>query len=198
MQGRRLSTGLVVLIVVGFLAFLGFIYGAWYISVRNSLVTLDEQIDAAWSEIDNQLKRRSDLIPNLVATVKGFAAQEREVFIEIAEARAKLAGAQGVEETARSYDQLQSALSRLLVIVERYPELKSNQNFIRLQDELAGTENRIAVARMRYNEQVRAFNTRIRRFPASVVARNMGFTAREYFEIEEGAREAPEVDFTGS
>jgi len=198
MQGRRLSTGLVVLIVVGALALLGFIYGAWYINVRNSLVTLDEQIDAAWSEIDNQLKRRSDLIPNLVATVKGFAAQEREVFIEIAEARAKLAGAQGVEETARSYDQLQSALSRLLVIVERYPELKSNQNFIRLQDELAGTENRIAVARMRYNEQVRAFNTRIRRFPASVVARNMGFTAREYFEIEEGAREVPEVDFTGS
>lgn len=198
MQGRRLSTGLVVLVVVGALALLGFIYGAWYISVRNSLVTLDEQIDAAWSEIDNQLKRRSDLVPNLVATVKGFAAQEREVFIEIAEARAKLAGAQGVGETARSYDQLQSALSRLLVIVERYPELKSNQNFIRLQDELAGTENRIAVARMRYNEQVRAFNTRIRRFPASVVARNMGFTAREYFEIEEGAREVPEVDFTGS
>lgn len=198
MQGRRLSTGLVVLVVVGALALLGFIYGAWYISVRNSLVTLDEQIDAAWSEIDNQLKRRSDLVPNLVATVKGFAAQEREVFIEIAEARAKLAGAQGGGETARSYDQLQSALSRLLVIVERYPELKSNQNFIRLQDELAGTENRIAVARMRYNEQVRAFNTRIRRFPASVVARNMGFTAREYFEIEEGAREVPEVDFTGS
>ncbi|MFW6181134.1 MAG: LemA family protein [Spirochaetota bacterium] len=198
MQGRRLSTGLVVVIVVGALALLGFIYAAWYIGVRNTLVTLDEQIDAAWSEVDNQLKRRSDLIPNLVATVKGFAAQEREVFIEIAEARAKLAGAQGVEETARSYNQLQSALSRLLVIVERYPELKSNQNFIRLQDELAGTENRIAVARMRYNEQVRAFNTRIRRFPASTVARNMGFTPREYFEIEEGAREVPEVDFTGS
>ncbi len=197
MQGRRLSTGLVIVIIVGGLALLGFIYGAWYIGIRNSLVSLDERIDASWSEIDNQLKRRSDLIPNLVATVRGYASQEREVFTEIADARARLAGARGVEETARSYNQLQSALSRLLVIVERYPELKSNQNFIRLQDELAGTENRIAVARMRYNDSVRAFNTRIRRFPASIVADRMSFTRREYFEIEEGSREVPEVDFTG-
>jgi LemA protein len=196
MQGRKMSAWLMILIIVGALAFLGMIYGFWYIGVRNSLVSLDESIDAAWSEIDNQLKRRSDLIPNLVATVKGFASQEQEVFTRIAEARAKLAGASGVEETASSYNQLQSALSRLLVIVERYPELKSNQNFIRLQDELAGTENRIAVARKRYNDSVRTFNTRIRRFPASIVADRMGFTTREYFEIEEGAREVPEVDFS--
>jgi LemA protein len=196
-RARGLATGVLVAIMIGSVLFLALIFGLWYINVRNTLVTLDENIDAAWSEIDNQLERRSDLIPNLVATVKGFAAQEQEVFTNIAEARAKLAGAQGVEETARSYNQLQSALSRLLVIVERYPQLRSSENFIRLQDELAGTENRIAVARMRYNSSVRVFNTRIRRFPASIVANRMGFEQREYFEIEEGAREVPEVDFSG-
>jgi LemA protein len=117
------------------------------------------------------------------------------VFTQIAEARAKLAGAQTVGETATGYNQLQSALGRLLVIVERYPDLKSNVNFIRLQDELAGTENRIAVARKRYNDSVRIFNTKIRRFPASTIARRMGFEKKEYFEIDEGAREVPEVDF---
>jgi LemA protein len=181
----------VVAIVVVFLV----IVAGWYIGTRNGLVTLDESISASWAEIDNQLKRRADLIPNLVATVRGFATQEREVFTQIAEARAKLAGAQTVGEAAASYNQLQSALGRLLVIVERYPELKSNQNFIRLQDELAGTENRIAVARMRYNDSVKVFNTKTRRFPTSIVANMMGFEAKEYFEIEEGAREVPQVDF---
>jgi len=181
----------IVAIVVVFLV----IVSGWYIGTRNRLVTLEESISASWAEIDNQLKRRADLIPNLVATVRGFATQEREVFTQIAEARAKLAGAQTVGEAAASYNQLQSALGRLLVIVERYPELKSNQNFIRLQDELAGTENRIAVARKRYNDSVRVFNTKIRRFPSSIVANMMGFEKKEYFEIEEGAREVPQVDF---
>jgi len=189
------TVGLVIAIAI--IAILLISYGAWYIGTRNTLVTLEESIDAAWSEIDNQLQRRSDLIPNLVATVKGYAAQERQVFTQISEARAKLAGAQTVGETAEGYNQLQSALGRLLVIVERYPDLKSNVNFIRLQDELAGTENRIAVARKRYNDSVRIFNTKIRRFPASIVARRMGFEQKEYFEIEEGAREVPEVDFEG-
>lgn len=185
----------VILIVIAIVVLFLFIVSSWYIGTRNSFVTLEEGIDSDWAEIDNQLKRRSDLIPNLVATVKGFATQEREVFIQIAEARAKLAGAQTVPEKAQGFNQLETALSRLLVIVERYPELKSNINFLQLQDELAGTENRIAVARKRYNDSVRIFNTRIRRFPSSVVANMMGFEKREYFEIEEGAREVPKVDF---
>ncbi|MFW5689871.1 MAG: LemA family protein [Spirochaetota bacterium] len=167
----------------------------WFVGQQNSLVTLEESVDASWSEIDNQLQRRSDLIPNLVATVRGFAEQEEEVFTQIADARARLAGAQGVGETAESYGELQSALSRLLVVVENYPQLRSNENFIRLQDELAGTENRIAVARRRYNETVQQFNTRIRRFPTRSVANMLGMQQREYFEIDESAREVPTVDF---
>ena len=167
----------------------------WFVGQRNALVTLEVNADAAWSEVDNQLKRRSDLIPNLVATVQGFAGQEQQVFGDIADARARLAGARTVGETAESYDQLQGALSRLLVVVENYPELRSNENFIRLQDELAGTENRIAVARGRYNDTVRQFNTKIRVFPTNIVANNLGMSAREYFEISESDREVPQVDF---
>jgi LemA protein len=167
----------------------------WYIGQRNALVRLDEDIDAAWSEIDNQLQRRSDLIPNLVATVQGFATQEQEVFGDIADARARLAGAQTVGETAESYAALEGALSRLLVVVENYPELRSNENFLALQDELAGTENRIAVARGRYNDSVREYNTKIRTFPTSIAANGMGMTAREYFMVSEEDREAPVVDF---
>lgn len=167
----------------------------WFVGQQNSLITLEESVDAAWSEIDNQLQRRSDLIPNLVETVRGFAQQEEEVFTQIADARARLAGAGSVSETAESYGELQSALSRLLVVVESYPQLRSNENFIRLQDELAGTENRIAVARRRYNETVQQFNTRIRLFPARIVAGMLGMQQREYFEIDESAREVPEVDF---
>ena len=184
-----------ILVVIAIVVVLGVIIGGWYIGTRNTLVTLEETIDGSWAEIDNQLQRRTDLIPNLVNTVKGYATQEREVFTQIAEARSKLAGAGTVGEKAQGYNQLETALGRLLVIVERYPELKSNVNFIRLQDELAGTENRIAVARKRYNDSVRTFNTKIRRFPSSVVARQMGFEKKEYFQIEERAREVPQVDF---
>ena len=168
-----------------------------YIRTKNSIISLDEDINGAWAEIDNRLKRRSDLIPNLVETVKGYAKQEQTIFTEIANARAKLAGAASVGEKADGYNQLEGALSRLLVIVENYPDLKSNQNFIRLQDELAGTENRIAVARKRYNDKVRVYNTRIRRFPGSMIANSMGVEVREYFEIEESARVTPKVDFGG-
>jgi len=184
-----------VLLVVGIIIVFFAIIGGWFIGTRNTLVTMEEKIDGAWAEIDNQLQRRADLIPNLVATVKGYAAHEREVFTQVAEARAKLAGATTVTGKAEAYNQLQSALSRLLLIVERYPDLKANTNFIRLQDELAGTENRIAVARMRYNDSVRAFNTKIRRFPASIVANMMGLEKKDYFEIEEAAREVPRVEF---
>jgi LemA protein len=196
MEYKMAKKGLVGLfVVIGIVVLFGIIIGGWYLGTRNTLVTLEESINASWAEIDNQLQRRADLIPNLVNTVKGYATQEREVFTQIAEARAKLAGAGSVGEKAEGYNQLQSALGRLLVVVERYPELKSNVNFIRLQDELAGTENRIAVARKRYNDSVRTFNTKIRRFPAAIVARAMGFEQKEYFQIEERSREVPKVDF---
>jgi len=186
-----LIIGILVIVVLVFSLF------SWYIGTRNELVGLEENISAAWAEIDNQLQRRSDLIPNLVETVRGFAAQESEVFTNIADARARLAGAGSVEETAESYNELQGALSRLLVVVENYPELKSNQNFIRLQDELAGTENRIAVARKRYNDSVQVFNRKIKMFPANMIAGSLGMEEKPYFEIEESARSVPEVDFTG-
>jgi len=170
----------------------------WFVGQRNSLVRLEVSVDAAWSEVDNQLKRRSDLIPNLVATVQGITQQEQAVFGDIADARARLAGATTVGETAQSYNELEGALSRLLVIVENYPELRSSENFSRLQDELAGTENRIAVARGRYNETVKAFNTRIRVFPSSIAANSMGLAEREYFEISEQDRSVPQVDFSNN
>ncbi len=182
-----IALGVIVLLVIGGIG--------WYIGQRNSLIALDESVNGAWSEVDNQLQRRSDLIPNLVSTVRGFASQEQQVFSDIANARARLAGAQTVSETAESYQQMESALSRLLVVVEAYPELRSNQNFLRLQDELAGTENRVAVARQRYNNSVQTYNSRIRMFPASMFAGSLGMNAREYFEVDEGARAVPEVNF---
>lgn len=168
---------------------------SWYVRTRNSLIGFEEEIDAAWAEVDNQLQRRSDLIPNLVNTVKGFASQEEKILSEIADARARMAGAETVADKAEGYEELNGALSRLLVVVENYPELKSNENFIRLQDELAGTENRIAVARKRYNDRVRDFNTKIRQFPGSMLASSMGMETRDYFEIDESARVAPKVSF---
>jgi LemA protein len=192
MQSQK-KWGLIIALAV--LVILVFSMMSWFVSTRNSLVSMDEEINAAWAEIDNQLQRRSDLIPNLVNTVKGYASQEEEIFTRIAEARSKLAGATSVGDKAQSYNEMQSALSRLLVVVENYPNLKSNENFKELQYELAGTENRLAVARKRYNERVRDFNRRIRMFPASIVADMLGFEQREYFEIEESAREVPEVDF---
>jgi LemA protein len=192
MAQRRSFTGL---IVAGVVILLVIIMVSWYVGTRNRLVQTEEQVNASWSEVENQLQRRSDLIPNLVNTVRGFAAQEEEVFTSIADARARLAGAQSVEETAESYGELQSALSRLLVVVENYPQLRSNENFIRLQDELAGTENRIAVARRRYNEAVRDFNTRIRMFPTAMIASGLGFEQKEYFEVDEEDMEVPEVQF---
>lgn len=183
------------LIAVGIVVLLIIIIAAWFISARNNLVAMEEQIDSAWAEIDNQLQRRADLIPNLVNTVRGYASHEEEVFTEIANARAKLAGGGSVQEKAEGYNQMQSALSRLLVVVEQYPQLKANEQFTRLMDELAGTENRIAVARKRYNDTVRTFNTRIRMFPTSIIANNLGMEKQPYFEISEEARETPEVDF---
>ncbi len=192
MSGKKLSPLILVLIVLAVLVVIG---GSWFVSTRNRLVSSQQDIEAAWAEIDNQLQRRFDLIPNLVETVKGYAAQEESIFTQIAEARSRMAGASGVEETAEAYNGMESALSRLLVVVEQYPDLKSNENFIRLQDELAGTENRIAVARKRYNDQVLIFNRAIIMFPANLVAGGLGLAKQDYFEIDNAARAAPKVEF---
>jgi LemA protein len=161
----------------------------------NSLVNQSSRVDGAWAQVETVLQRRADLIPNLVETVKGYAAHEKEVIASVADARAKLAGARGPEQAAAADAQLSSALSRLLVVVENYPQLKANESFTRLHDELAGTENRIATERRRYNEEVREFNATIKRFPSNLFAGMFGFSAREYFQAAEGAEKAPQVKF---
>jgi LemA protein len=181
-----------VIIIVAVLALLIFPV----VSIYNNLVTLDQRVKSAESNIDTQLQRRSDLIPNLVETVKGYASQEKEIFTEIANARSKLAGAQNITDRANADSQLSSALSRLLVIVERYPDLKSNQNFRDLSVSLEGTENRIAIARQDYNKAVDAYNIRAKRFPGSIVAGIFRFQERPYYKASEGAKEVPKVDFS--
>ena len=161
----------------------------------NKFTTQEEAIKAAWGEVQNQLLRRNDLIPNLVETVKGFAAQEKEIFTRIADSRAKLAGAKTPEETIAAANEQSAALARLLVIVEAYPTLKSDANFQRLMDELAGTENRIAVARGRYNEKIQEYNTTRRRFPSNVTAKVFGFKEYPYFAAPTDAQQAPKVNF---
>ena len=181
---------ILVLVVVGVAA------GGKFVSVRNDLVAQREAVNAQWSQVDVALQRRADLIPNLVATVKGFAAHETEVFKNIADARAALGGARTPQEKIQANDQLQSALSRLLVVVENYPQLKSNENFLRLQDELAGTENRILVERRKYNETLEHYNAQIQRFPDNIVASMSGFTRNDaYFKTEPGSRTPPKVQF---
>jgi len=162
----------------------------------NRLVTSSENVDAAWSQVENVLQRRADLIPNLVETVKGYAAHEKEIFTEIANARSRLLAANAPAAAEAANGALSSALGRLLAIAEAYPDLKANENFVRLQDELAGTENRIAVERMRYNQAVQQYNTRIKRFPTNLVARVTGFSQRTYFEASPSAQEVPKVDFS--
>ena len=161
----------------------------------NTFVSQEQAIKAQWAQVENQLQRRNDLIPNLVETVKGTAAQEQTVFTAIAESRAKLAGATTLEQKMQAANEQTTALSRLLVIVENYPQLKSNDSFNRLMDELAGTENRIAVERMRYNEVVQAYNTSRRQFPANVTAKLFGFKEYQFFEAPPSAKEAPKVAF---
>jgi LemA protein len=164
--------------------------------VRNDLVTQREAVTASWSTVDVALQRRADLIPNLVETVKGFAAHETEVFKNIGDARAALGGARTPSEKIAANDQLSGAISRLLMISENYPQLRSNENFLRLQDELAGTENRIAIERRKYNETLQAYNTAIQLFPNNIVAGMSGFERNDaYFKTEPGARTAPKVAF---
>ena len=162
----------------------------------NKFVGQEEGIKTAWSQVENQLQRRNDLIPNLVEATKGFAQQERDVFQSIADSRAKLAGATNPAEKMAAANEQSTALSRLLVVVENYPTLKSDATFARLMDELAGTENRIAVERMRYNEAVQAYNTQRRSFPSNITAGIFGFKEYELFKAPESAKAAPKVDFT--
>jgi len=176
--------------VVAFVAVVAVMY-------RNGLISKDEAVKADWSQIDTQLQRRADLIPNLVSTVKGYAAHEKEIFERIAEARGRLLQAQGPAAKAEASGELNNWIGRLMAIAENYPNLKANENFIRLQDELAGTENRIAVARTRYNDGVRVFNASIRGFPGSLFAPGLGLKIAEYYQPPEGKKlqEPPKVQF---
>jgi LemA protein len=186
----------VVLITVGVLVLIGLGIFGWAMGSRNTLVTERESVNAAWSQVDVAIQRRADLIPNLVETVKGYAKQEQAVIKEVTDARAALGGARTPQARIQANSQLDGALSRLLVVVENYPQLKSNENFLRLQDELAGTENRIAVERRKYNETVQRYNTDIELFPNNIAASMFGFQRNDaYFKTEPGARAVPKVSF---
>jgi LemA protein len=184
--------------IVAVLVILALIFGGLYVSRRNQMVTLNETVKSDWAQVDVVLQRRSDLIPNLVQTVKGFAAQEQTVYDDIAKARAALGGAQTPKDKIAANGQLDGALSRLLLIVENYPQLKSNQNFLQLQDELAGTENRIAVERKRYDDAIQEYNTFIGQFPNNIIASMSGFQRNDaYFAATEQSRAVPKVEFPG-
>lgn len=178
----------VAVVIIAILAF--FIIGSY-----NGLVSLEQKTSTAEANIDTQLQRRSDLIPNLVNTVKGYASQEKDIFTDIANARSKLAGATNVTDQANADGELSNALSRLLVVVERYPDLKSNENFKNLSVQLEGTENRIAIARQDYNTAVTNYNTKRRRFPNNIIASIFGFQEKSLYKASEGSTEVPSVDF---
>jgi LemA protein len=185
------------LIVIIVLALIVLAFFGQYVSVRNTLVTKNEAVKSAWSQVDVVLQRRADLIPNLVQTVKGYAQQEQTVFGEIAKARSTLLSAANPQEKIAANRQLDGALGRLLALVENYPQLKSNENFLRLQDELAGTENRIAVERKRYNDTLQDYNTYVQQFPHNIFAGWAGFKPNDaYFAASEGSRQVPKVDFS--
>jgi LemA protein len=185
-----------VLIVLGVLLLVVLMFAGKFVSVRNELATQNEAIAGAWAQVDVALQRRADLIPNLVSTVKGFAAHEQKVIDSVTAARAALGGARTPSEKIAANGQLDSAISRLLVISENYPNLKSNENFLRLQDELAGTENRIAVERRKYNEVVQRYNTQIALFPNNLIASMSGFQRNDaYFKTDPGSRAVPKVAF---
>lgn len=186
-----MKKGIIIAIIVGVIVLLGIVL----ISANNNLVSMEAKVDAALANIDTNLQRRADLIPNLVSTVKGYAAHEQAAIDSVTEARANLAGASTVEEKAAADSALTNALNNLLVIVENYPDLKASANFTQLADELAGTENRIAVARRDYNDAVQSYNTAIRKFPTSLVAGIFGFTQKDYFRASDGAQDVPDVAF---
>lgn len=201
-----MSKGLIItLSILGGLLLVVFLIISWGVGVNNKLVALDEGVKSAWSQVENQYQRRYDLIPNLVETVKGFAKQEKEVLVGVTEARASvgqmkvtpevLNNPQAFQNFQKAQDGLSSALSRLMVVVEKYPELKSNENFLQLQSQLEGTENRISVERRNFNETAKEYNTKVRIFPESIIASFRGFREAQYFESVEGSEKAPQVKF---
>lgn len=191
-----MGKGLIAIIVVVMIVLIALLFFGQYVGVRNTLVTKNEAVKAAWSQVDIVLQRRADLIPNLVETVKGFAQQEQTVFGDIAKARSALLSAGTPQQKIAANGQLDNALGRLLVVVENYPQLRSNENFLRLQDELAGTENRIAVERKRYNDTLQDYNTYLQVFPHNIFASWAGFRTNDaYFAASEGSRQVPKVNF---
>jgi LemA protein len=185
-----MGIGIIIAIIV--------VIGIMLMSSYNGFVNSEENVDQSYAQIETQLQRRLDLIPNLVNTVKGYASHEEEVLTQISDARARLAGANSPEEEATANTELSGALSRLLVVVENYPNLKADQQFTQLMDELSGTENRIAVARKDYNDEVALYNKKVKRFPGAIVAGITGFDEKEYFNADPSAAEAPKVDFGGN
>ena len=181
----------IVVIILALLALL-------FIPKYNSLVTAEESVDSKWAQVENQLQRRYDLIPNLVESVKGYAKHEQDIISSISEARSQMGNARTPEEQAVANDTLNGALSRLLVVVENYPNLKADANFRQLMDELAGTENRLAVAREDYNNEVQSFNKNVKRFPGNLIAGMFGFEQKEYFKAAAGSEKAPSIDFSNS
>ena len=193
-MGKALIVVIILVVIVGLIGVVCF--GA-YVSTRNTLVSKNEAVKSAWSQVDIVLQRRADLIPNLVETVKGYAKQEQTVFGDIAKARSALLSAGTPQQKIAANGQLDGALGRLLLVVENYPQLKSNENFLRLQDELAGTENRIAVERKRYNDTLQDYNTYVQQFPNNLFAGWAGFKANDaYFQASEGSRTVPNVNFS--
>lgn len=185
-----------ILIVLAVLVGLGILFVASFIGVYNGIVSKNETITAKWAQVENQLQRRNDLIPNLVNTVKGYAAHEKTVLEDITNARSQWAKAGSTEEKVKAAGAIDRALGRLIMVTENYPNLKADQTFLQLMDELSGTENRISVERMRYNEAVRDYNITVRMFPGNIVAGMFGYkVATEYFKAEEKARTVPEVKF---
>lgn len=195
-----------ILIGLGILVIVVILIASWLFGIRNNMVTLEEGINSSWAQVQNQYQRRYDLIPNLVETVKGFASQEKDVLLGVTEARAKAGGVMNISpqtlEDPQAFARFQeaqaglgAALQRLLVVVERYPDLKSNQNFLTLQAQLEGTENRIAVERRRFNEEVQAYNSYIRKIPQTFVASLFGFQSKPYFQAVAEAEQAPQVEF---
>ncbi len=199
-KGLLITLGVIAFIVIIVIALV-----SWGVGVYNNLVSLNEGVNQAWSQVENQYQRRYDLIPNLVSTVKGVAEFEKETFTAVTEARAKvgqiklsaeqLADPQAFQKFQQAQDGLSSALSRLLVVSENYPQLKANENFLQLQSQLEGTENRISVERMKFNQIVQDYNTQIKRFPATIIAGMTGFGEKQYFKAASGAQEAPKVQF---
>jgi LemA protein len=191
-----MDLGKTLLVVIGACAFIVVVLVVWFIGTYNSLVNSDQDVNAKWSQVENQYQRRADLVPNLVATVQGYAKHESSTLEEVTAARSQWAGAKNQDDKMKAATQMDSALSRLMVVVEAYPDLKASSNFATLQAQLEGTENRISTERMRYNDAVRDYNTKIKSIPTSIVADIYGYKDKPYFEAVKGAENAPKVNFT--